>query len=193
MGSRVRSLKSRVGSFPVLPWSMRCPSCGSASARGVSNDTSSKSFDVGGGLVDSLYVQLVPEACVAMPSPVDLGERASPVRVLDRRSYIIIENGPPHDLRDRGDDWPLLPVVSGLSRARCCYRGRRGVHGFWQRCGWLLCAHSSSAAAMAWPRLTLSLCRCAALRTSPTRCAVQSLDCAALRPSSLFGQIMLLK
>ena len=80
----MRSLKSR---------GERGYSCGSASARGVSNDTSSKSFDVGGGLVDSLDLALLSSVSA---------------NVMRRR-------GVSNDLRDRGDEWPLLPVVSGLS------------------------------------------------------------------------------
>ena len=80
----MRSLKSR---------GERGNSCGSASARGVSNDTSSRSFDVGGGLVDSLDLAL---------------ESSVSANVMRRR-------GVSNDLRERGDEWPLLNVVKGLS------------------------------------------------------------------------------
>ena len=78
----MRSRKSR---------GLRGYSCGSASARGVSNDTSSSSW--AGGVVDSLDRALLSSVS------------AKVMRLL----------GVSNDLRDRGDEWPLLKVVSGLS------------------------------------------------------------------------------
>ena len=66
-------------------------SCGSASARGVSNDTSSSSC--AGGVVDSLDLALLSSVS------------ANVIRLL----------GVSNDLRDRGDEWPLRKVVKGLS------------------------------------------------------------------------------
>ena len=66
-------------------------SCGSASARGVSNDTSSSSC--AGGVVDSF-------------------ERAELSSV---SAKVMRRRGVSNDLRDRGDEWPLLKVVKGLS------------------------------------------------------------------------------
>ena len=78
----MRSRKSR---------GLRGYSCGSASARGVSNDTSSSSC--AGGVVDSLDRALLSSVS------------AKVMRLL----------GVSNDLRDRGDEWPLLKVVKGLS------------------------------------------------------------------------------
>ena len=78
----MRSRKSR---------GLRGYSCGSASARGVSNDTSSSSC--AGGVVDSF-------------------ERAELSSV---SAKVMRRRGVSNDLRLRGDEWPLLKVVKGLS------------------------------------------------------------------------------
>ena len=70
---------------------LRGYSCGSASARGVSNDTSSSSW--AGGVVDSLDLALLSSVSA---------------KVMRRR-------GVSSDRLLRGDEWPLLSVVSGLS------------------------------------------------------------------------------
>ena len=105
---------------------------------------------------------------------------------------VMRRRGVSNDLRDRGDEWPLLPVVSGLSvvvatvvdevsmvfalgRTDAALFGALFYGAVSQRCG--LAAACTRAVG------------CAALRTCPS--AVQSLDCAPLRPSSSLGHIML--
>ena len=63
------------------------------------------------------------------------------------------------DRRLRGDEWPLLSVVSGLSVvvATVVDEVSMVLAALRHRCGWLLCAHSSNSAAMAWPRLKLTV------------------------------------
>ena len=61
--------------------------------RAVFPTTHLPDLDAGGGLVDSLDLAL---------------ESSVSANVMRRR-------GVSNDLRDRGDEWPLLPVVSGLS------------------------------------------------------------------------------
>ena len=92
---------------------------------------------------------------------------------------VMRRRGVSNDLRDRGDEWPLLKVVKGLSVvvatvvdevSMVLHRGTAAV-------GSIFCG------AVSQPRRPLPLSNlavgCAALRTCPS--AVQSLDCAAMR------------
>ena len=134
----MRSRKSR---------GLRGYSCGSASARGVSNDTSSSSW--AGGVVDSFDRALLSSVS------------AKVIRLL----------GVSNDLRDRGDEWPLLSVVSGLSvvvatvvdEASMVLAALRSQTKRWaaRRCGRVESLRNSAIAQqcgcqLAWPNLVLS-------------------------------------
>ena len=142
----MRSRKSR---------GLRGYSCGSASARGVSNDTSSSSW--AGGVVDSFDRALLSSVS------------AKVIRLL----------GVSNDLRDRGDEWPLLPVVSGLSVvvATVVDEVSMVLAALRHRCGWLYFLWCSSAAAMAWPRLKLGM-RCRGAPYVSERCLIARLRSA---------------
>ena len=72
---------------------------------------------------------------------------------------VMRRRGVSSDLRERGDEWPLRKVVSGLSVvvATVVDEVSMVLAALRHRCGWLDFLWCSSAAAMAWPRLKLAV------------------------------------
>ena len=92
---------------------------------------------------------------------------------------VMRRRGVSNDLRDRGDEWPLLPVVSGLSVvvATVVDEVSMVLAALRHRCGWLYFLWCSSAAAMAWPRLKLGM-RCRGAPYVSERCLIARLRSA---------------
>ena len=89
---------------------------------------------------------------------------------------VMRRRGVSNDLRDRGDEWPLLPVVSGLSVvvATVVDEVSMVLAALRHRCGWLYFLWCSSAAAMTWERLKLAVSLRGAVNVSE-RCVVARL------------------
>ena len=89
---------------------------------------------------------------------------------------VMRRRGVSNDLRERGDEWPLLSVVSGLSVVVATVVDEVSIvlAALRHRCGWLLRAHSSNSAAMAWlqPRLAM---RCRGAANVSDRCGISRL------------------
>ena len=81
--------------------------------------------------------------------------------------------------RLRGDEWPLLSVVKGLSVVVATVVDEVSMvfAALRHRCGWLYFLECSSAAAMAWPRLKLAVSLRGAADLS-NRCAIARLRSA---------------
>ena len=92
---------------------------------------------------------------------------------------VMRRRGVSNDLRDRGDDWPLLKVVKGLSVvvATVVDEVSMVLAALRHRCGWLFFLWCCSAAAMAWPRLKLAVSLRGAADLS-NRCAIARLRSA---------------
>ena len=90
---------------------------------------------------------------------------------------VMRRRGVSNDLRDRGDEWPLLTVVSGLSVvvATVVDEVSMVLAALRQRSGWLYFLWC--AAAMAWPRLKLAVSLRGAANVSE-RCAIARLRTA---------------
>ena len=71
---------------------------------------------------------------------------------------VMRRRGVSNDLRDRGDEWPLLKVVKGLSVVVATVVDEVSMvfAALRHRCGWPYFLWCSIAAGMAWPRLKLS-------------------------------------
>ena len=72
---------------------------------------------------------------------------------------VMRRRGVSNDLRDRGDEWPLLIVVSGLSVVVATVVDEVSMvfAALRHRCGWPYFLWCSIAAGMAWPRLKLAV------------------------------------